>query len=177
MLYLGWVRPYPVHHSLVRHSPAFLVETLERVAPLRPESNTKVYHLLCGRCKDVQFSARRQYWPNADALPGLGTAIPRTPQPRQTLACLPRRDPRKGCSTPARIKHEIFCPKAILAILLPSVVGLTPDSSFVTSHRQLRDDSLCSSSKGEQKLLCDHCRLRGSLEVAGDTFLSSLSCK
>ncbi|PRP88365.1 hypothetical protein PROFUN_03279 [Planoprotostelium fungivorum] len=42
---------------------------------------------------------------NADVLPGLGTAILRTPQPRQTLACLHRRDPRKGCSTPARIKH------------------------------------------------------------------------
>ncbi|PRP80654.1 hypothetical protein PROFUN_10709 [Planoprotostelium fungivorum] len=42
---------------------------------------------------------------NAEALPGLGTAIPRTPQPRQTLACLHRRDPRKGCSTPARFDH------------------------------------------------------------------------
>ncbi|PRP86364.1 hypothetical protein PROFUN_05505 [Planoprotostelium fungivorum] len=122
MLYLGWVRPYPVHHSLVRHSPAFLVEALERVSPLRPESNTFVYHLLCGRAKDIQFSARRQYWP----------------------------------------------------YISRSFVGLTPGSSLVTSHRQLRDNSLCSSSRGEQKLLCDHCRLRGSLEVAGDTFLSAL---
>ncbi|PRP89640.1 hypothetical protein PROFUN_00904 [Planoprotostelium fungivorum] len=113
---------------------------------------------------------------NADALPGLGTAILRTPQPRQTLACLHRRDPRKGCSTPARFIHFrdfIICavdartyallPEGILAAHHPSVVGLTPDSSIVTSHRQVRDNSLCSSSKGELTLL-----------VAGDTFLSSL---
>lgn len=31
MFYPGWVRPYSVHHSLVRHSPAFIVEALERV--------------------------------------------------------------------------------------------------------------------------------------------------
>ncbi|PRP86344.1 hypothetical protein PROFUN_05485 [Planoprotostelium fungivorum] len=34
-----------------------------KVSPLRPESNTFVYHLLCGRPEDIQFSARRQYWP------------------------------------------------------------------------------------------------------------------
>ncbi|PRP73433.1 hypothetical protein PROFUN_16820 [Planoprotostelium fungivorum] len=72
MLYLGWVRPYSVHHSLVRHSPAFIVEALERVTPLRPDSITFV----------------------------------------------------------------------ILAAHHPSVVGLTPDSSFVTSHRQVRDNSV-----------------------------------
>ncbi|PRP84301.1 hypothetical protein PROFUN_07602 [Planoprotostelium fungivorum] len=88
MLYLGWVRPYSVHHSLVRHSPAFIVEALERVSPLRPESNTFVYRL-CGRAEDIQFSARRQYWP----------------------------------------------------YISRSVVGLTPDSSLVTSHRQLRDNN------------------------------------
>ncbi|PRP76008.1 hypothetical protein PROFUN_01724 [Planoprotostelium fungivorum] len=77
MLYLGWVRPYSVHHSLVRHSPAFIVETLERVAPLRPESITFV-----------------------------------------------------------------LLPEGILAVHYPSVVGLTPDSSIVTSHRQVRDNSL-----------------------------------
>ncbi|PRP89809.1 hypothetical protein PROFUN_00151 [Planoprotostelium fungivorum] len=57
---------------------------------------------------------------NADVLPWLGTAIPRTPQPRQTLACLHRRDPRKGCSTPARIIHFrvfICAAKRILDIL------------------------------------------------------------
>ncbi|PRP72788.1 hypothetical protein PROFUN_07688 [Planoprotostelium fungivorum] len=103
---------------------------------------------------------------NADALPGLGTAILRTPQPRQTLACLHRRDPRKGCSTPARFSHSrdlIICavdartyallPEGVLAVHHPSVVGLTPDSSIVTSHRQVRDNSLCSSSKGELTLL------------------------
>ncbi|PRP73362.1 hypothetical protein PROFUN_16770, partial [Planoprotostelium fungivorum] len=95
-----------------------------------------------------------------------------------------------GVSTPARIKHfrvsssvrstqrhTVFCPKAILAVHLRSFVGLTDDSSNVTSHRQLRDNSLCSSSKGEQKLLCEHCRLRRSLEVAVDTFLSSCACE
>ncbi|PRP83085.1 hypothetical protein PROFUN_09681 [Planoprotostelium fungivorum] len=114
---------------------------------------------------------------NADALSGLGTAILRTPQPRQTLACLHRRDPRKGCSTPARFNHLrdfIICavdamtngllPESILAAHHPSVVGLTPDSSIVTSHRQVRDNNAT----------CDHCRLTWSLEVAGDTFLSSL---
>ncbi|PRP77884.1 hypothetical protein PROFUN_08558 [Planoprotostelium fungivorum] len=89
-LYPGWVRPYSVHHSLVRHSPAFIVEAPERVSPLRPESNTFVYHLLCGRAEDIPFSARRQYWP----------------------------------------------------YISRSFVGLTPDSSIVTSYRQLRDNSV-----------------------------------
>ncbi|PRP88600.1 hypothetical protein PROFUN_03011 [Planoprotostelium fungivorum] len=87
---------------------------------------------------------------NADVLPGLGTAILRTPQPRQTLACLHRRDPRKGCSTRARINHLCavdaitygLLPEGILAVHHPSVVGLTPDSSIVTSHRQVRDNSV-----------------------------------
>ncbi|PRP88722.1 acyl-coenzyme A oxidase I [Planoprotostelium fungivorum] len=107
------------------------------------------------------FERRR----NVDVLPGLGTAILRTPQPRQTLACLHRRGPRKGVSTPARIKHfrvsssvrstrghTVFCPKAILA----------GQQCVIILERRA-------------EATCDHCRLRGSLEVAGDTFLSSLS--
>ncbi|PRP79846.1 hypothetical protein PROFUN_12458 [Planoprotostelium fungivorum] len=92
---------------------------------------------------------------NADALPGLGTAILRTPQPRQTLACLPRRDPRKV--SPLRPESNTFVYHLLCGrpedvqfsarrqywpYISRSVVGLTPDSSLVTSHRQLRDNSV-----------------------------------
>ncbi|PRP82096.1 hypothetical protein PROFUN_03786 [Planoprotostelium fungivorum] len=92
---------------------------------------------------------------NADALPGLGTAILRTPQPRQTLACLPCRVPRKVsllrpesntfvyhllCGRPEDIQFSAR--KQYWPYISRSFVGLTPDNSPVTSHRQLRDNSV-----------------------------------
>ncbi|PRP86969.1 hypothetical protein PROFUN_04951 [Planoprotostelium fungivorum] len=120
MLYLGWVRPYSVHHSLVRHSPAFIVETLERISYSGQNQSRFDFALSYRKLKKREHS--------------LG--------PHNT----------------------VFCPKAILAVHHPSVVGLTDGSNTVTSHRQLRDNNAT----------CDHCRLRWSLEAAGDTFLSSL---
>ncbi|PRP89051.1 hypothetical protein PROFUN_02329 [Planoprotostelium fungivorum] len=68
------------------------------------ELETEKDNMKENRSDPVQFIQIRRSR-NADVLPGLGTAILRTPQPRQTLACLHRRDPRKGCSTPARFDH------------------------------------------------------------------------
>ncbi|PRP88982.1 hypothetical protein PROFUN_02260 [Planoprotostelium fungivorum] len=149
------------------------------------ELETEKDNMKENRSDPVQFIRTRRSR-NADVLPGLGTAILRTPQPRQTLACLHRRDPRKGCSTPARFNHFrdfIICavdaitygllPEGILAAHHPSVVGLTPGSSIVTSHRQVRDNSVIILER-RADATCDHCHLTWSLEVAGDTFLSSL---
>ncbi|PRP84593.1 hypothetical protein PROFUN_09266 [Planoprotostelium fungivorum] len=102
----------------------------------------------------IQFDLFKVGPSNADALPGLGTAILRTPQPRQTLACLSRRDPRRV--SPLRPESNTFvyhllCGRAegiqfsarrqYWPYISRSFVGLTPGSSLVTSLRQLRANS------------------------------------
>ncbi|PRP86317.1 hypothetical protein PROFUN_05458 [Planoprotostelium fungivorum] len=113
MLYLGWVRPYSVHHSLVRHSPAFLVESL-------------------GGCL---YSGQNQ-----------------------TLSCI------IFCAVDPRTYS--FLPKGkYWPYISRSFVGLTPDSSLVTSRRQLRDNSVVVGGGCGHVLVLSLVQLRVLLKV------------
>ncbi|PRP89858.1 hypothetical protein PROFUN_00200 [Planoprotostelium fungivorum] len=68
-LHLGWVRPYSVHHSLTRLSPAFIAETLtgltQQTVSTRPSTlateNTRECLLCAVKTNNMQSRSRSHY--------------------------------------------------------------------------------------------------------------------